>query len=222
MDLDDTHLPLRQKQQLRNRHIFIKRAHIEYLRCLDQTNWRHDRAGESVWQLLHQLYALASSSIYEEVRQMAQRSLHNAWRLRPFAPHAFLSGTIAKLGDPRVGEDELKGTISLLLGHRALRLISRDWRYLGPFLVGIASAHVHSDEKLQALLYRLFVAFAVSVYPAPLALPPPRPLPAGLPATAQPSSDVLARAAQDAALHNTRNRESYDNGIQHSFSSLSQ
>jgi hypothetical protein len=207
----------KEKQEKQHyRRIIIERAHIEYLMRVNQTNWRND-AGESAKQLLRHLYDFAAQSRYAGARKKAQRSLHNAWKYRPFARHMFLHDIIAKLSDRTVGEDELKGNAFLLFHRGIIRLISREWRYLAHFLVSIASSHVHSDEKLQAMLYQLFVLFSVSSYPVPLAAPPaPASLPAAIPG-ADLSAETLRSATKDIEFHNRKNFESYQNGALYSL-----
>jgi hypothetical protein len=210
MDIEEEAEKEKQEKQ-HYRRILIDRAHIEYLARVNQTNWHND-VGEAGKQLLHHLYDFATfASGYAGVRKKAQGALHNAWKYRPFSRHMFLHNIIAKLSDKSVGEDELKGNAFLLFNRGVIRLISREWRYLTPFLVSIASSHVHSNEKLQALLYQLFVLYSVSSYPVPLAAPPPSAvLPPG--AGFQLSADTLQRAAKEIEFHNKKNVESYNNG----------
>lgn len=211
MDIEEEAEKEKQEKQ-HYRRILIDRAHIEYLARVNQTNWHND-VGEAGKQLLHHLYDFATfASGYAGVRKKAQGALHNAWKYRPFSRHMFLHNIIAKLSDKSVGEDELKGNAFLLFNRGVIRLISREWRYLAPFLVSIASSHVHSNEKLQTLLYQLFVLYSVSSYPVPLAAPsPPAVLPPG--AGFQLSADTLQRAAKEIEFHNKKNVESYNNAL---------
>ena len=201
----------KEKQEKQHyRRLLVERGHIEYLMRVNQTNWRND-AGESSKQLLRHLYDFATISRYAGARKKAQRSLHNAWKYRPFARHMFLHDIIAKLSDRGVGEDELKGNAFLLFHRSVISLISREWRYSAQFLVSIASSHVHSDEKLQAMLYQLFVLFSVSSYPVPFASPSAGALPASVPGV-HISAETLQSAAKDISFHTSKNHESYENG----------
>jgi hypothetical protein len=209
MDIEEEAEKEKQEKQ-HYRRLLIDRANIEYLVRVNQTNWRND-VGDEGKQLLHHLYDFATSaSVYAGVRKKAQGALHNAWKYRPFARHMFLHSIIAKLSDRNVGEDELKGNAFLLFNRSVIHLITREWRYLAPFLVSIASSHVHSNEKLQTLLYQLFVLFSVSSYPVPLAAPSPPT--SALPVAAQLSADTLQSAAKDVEFHNRKNLESYNSG----------
>lgn len=206
------------------RRILIDRAYVQYLRRVNQTNWRNE-AGEVGRQLMRIMYDFSTSgSIYSEVRKKAQRTLHNTWRYRPFARHIFLPDIISKLSDRTASEDDLKGNAFLLIHRGLIRLIAREWRYLAPFMISISSSHIHSNEKLQMLLYQLFVLFSVSSYPLPLRSLPTRSMPPGAPAeiasAIQPSQEALRGAQKDIEFHTRKNTESYEIGMLHCHLSL--